>query len=121
MLQPCAGPADAMSPMQYSLSTIENWADPPLRGYNSMPALHSVPEDCPIHGLAPAPSPATEQVIPELLISHTWQQVTHSLSGCLLAASCQPRNSAVITTSALMPCGHGYMYMPVRVQMQTCG
>ena len=62
MLQPHAGQTDAMSPMQYGLTTIENWADPPLRGYNSMPALHSVPEDCPIYGLAPAPPPVLEQV-----------------------------------------------------------
>ena len=76
MLQPCAGPADTMSPMQYGLSTIENWADPPLRGYNSMPALHSVPEDCPIYDLARAPLPATEQVKPELMKSRTWRQFT---------------------------------------------
>ena len=90
MLQPCAGPADVMSPMQYGLSTIENWADPPLRGYNSMPALHSVPEDCPIYGLAPAPPPATEQVTPELRNSCTWQQPTQQSWLCLPAASRKP-------------------------------
>ena len=25
--------------------TIDNWADPPLRGYSSMPAMQSLPEE----------------------------------------------------------------------------
>ena len=76
VIQSCAGPADAVSPMQYGLTSIENWADPPLRGYNSMPALHSVPEDCPIYGLAPAPPPVVEQVMFDLKYPRTRQQLT---------------------------------------------
>lgn len=39
--------------------TIENWADPPLRGYSSMPAMYSIPE---VYQL-PAFAAALDQVL----------------------------------------------------------
>ena len=47
------GPA---SMAQQGLSIIENWADPPLRGYNSMPAMQMVHEDFQLDGFAAAVS-----------------------------------------------------------------
>ena len=36
--------------------TIENWADLPLRGYNSMPAMQSLPEEYQLDSFAAAAS-----------------------------------------------------------------
>ena len=62
----CAGASDPMQVGQQGLMTIENWADPPLRGYSSMPTMHSVPEDHQLDGLALA----VDQVL--LPASHTY-------------------------------------------------
>ncbi len=34
--------------------TIDNWADPPLRGYSSMPAMQTLPEECQLDTFAAA-------------------------------------------------------------------
>ncbi len=34
--------------------TIDNWADPPLRGYSSMPAMQTLPEDYQLDSFAGA-------------------------------------------------------------------
>lgn len=39
---------------QQGLMIIENWADPPLRGYSSMPAMQTLPEDNQLDSFAAA-------------------------------------------------------------------
>ena len=39
---------------QQGFMTIENWADPPLRGYSSMPAMQTLPEDYQLESFAAA-------------------------------------------------------------------
>ena len=41
---------------QQGLMTIENWADPPLRGYSSMPAMQTLHEDYQLDSFAAAAS-----------------------------------------------------------------
>ncbi|CAL5227388.1 g10341 [Coccomyxa viridis] len=55
LLEGTLGPA---SVAQQGLMTIDNWADPPLRGYSSMPAMQTLPEDYQLDSFAGALSQA---------------------------------------------------------------